>query len=157
MPGACFECGLCVSNCPAKAIKQEAFSDEKLLDDIKGDETFVFACERSAFLAEQEARRLGMGLNQKVRIQPVRCTGRIGIENIFGLLLKGARSVIVAGCHEGNCRSMDSNIFAKRRIEHTLWDLGIDSGKLNFFSIAANEPDQFKKLTSDLERKDNKP
>jgi len=151
IPEACFECGLCVSNCPAKAIRQEAFPDEKLVEEAKEAETFIFACERSAFLAGHEARRLGMDLNQKVHVQSVRCTGRIGIENMFAPLLKGAGRVIVAGCHEGNCRSMESGAFAKRRIEHTLTDLGIDTHKLSFYPVAANEPDKFKKITSDTE------
>lgn len=151
MPEACFECGLCVSNCPAKAIRQEAFSDEKLVEGAKEIDTLVFACERSAFLAGHEARRLGMDLNPRVHVQAVRCTGRIGIENMFAPLLRGARRVIVAGCHEGNCRSMESGNFAKRRIEHTLADLDIDGNKLNFYPIAANEPETFKKVTSDTE------
>jgi ferredoxin len=151
IPEACFECGLCVSNCPAKAIKQEAFPDEKLVEEAKEAETFIFACERSAFLAGHEARRLGLDLNQKVHVQSVRCTGRIGIENMLAPLLKGAGRVIVAGCHEGNCRSMESGNFAKRRIEHTITDLGMDTRKLSFYPVAANEPEKFKKITSDTE------
>ncbi len=151
IPEACFECGLCVSNCPAKAIRQEAFLDENLVEMAKETDTFIFACERSAFLARNEARRLGMEMNEKVHIQTVRCTGRIGIENMFAPILKGADRVIVAGCYEGNCRSMESGAFAKRRIEHTIADLGIDSNKLSFYPVAANEPDKFKKITSDTE------
>ncbi len=151
IPEACFECGLCVSNCPAKAIKQETFPDEKLVEEAKEAETFIFACERSALLAGHEARRLGLDLNQKVHVQSVRCTGRIGIENMLAPLLKGAGRVIVAGCHEGNCRSMESGNFAKRRIEHTITDLGMDTHKLSFYPVAANEPEKFKKITSDTE------
>ena len=148
MPEACFECGLCVSNCPAKAIQHEAFTDDKLVGEAKDFETFIFACERSAFLAGHEAKRLGMDINGNVHVQAVRCTGRIGIENMFAPLLKGARRVIVAGCHEGNCRSMESGSFAKRRIEHTIADLDIDSDKLSFYPVAANEPEKFRKIIS---------
>ena len=151
IPEACFECGLCVSNCPAKAIRQEAFTDEKLVEGPNDVDTFVFACERSAFLAGQEAERLGMGTTGKVHVQEVRCAGRIGIETMFVPLLRGAKRVIVAGCHEGNCRSMESGAFAKRRIEHTIADLGLDSDKLCFYPVAANEPEKFKKITSDTE------
>jgi heterodisulfide reductase subunit A2 len=151
IPEACFECGLCVSNCPAKAIRQEAFADENLIKEAKEAETFIFACERSAFLAGHEAQRLGLDLNQKIHVQSVRCTGRIGIENMLAPLLNGAKRVIVAGCYEGNCRSMESGNFVKRRIEHTLTDLAIDSDKLSFYPVAANEPDKFKKITSDTE------
>lgn len=146
---ACFECGLCVSNCPAKAIGQENFSDARLVEGVSEGITFVFACERSAFLAEREGHRLGLHLNEKVHIQPVRCTGRIGIENMLAPLLKGASRVIVAGCHEGNCRSVESGVFAQRRISHTLSDLGIDRDKLSFHPVAANEPAKFKEITSE--------
>ena len=146
---ACFECGLCVSNCPAKAIRQEDFSDARIVEGVNESIPFVFACERSAFLAEREGHRLGLHLNEKVHIQPVRCTGRVGIENMLEPLLKGASRVIVAGCHEGNCRSMESGVFAQRRISHTLSDLGIDRDKLSFHPVAANEPAKFKEITSD--------
>jgi heterodisulfide reductase subunit A len=149
VPEACFECGLCVSNCPAMAIKQDIFSDVKPADAFKEDTTFVFACERSAWLAEQEAHRLGLELNENIYVQPVRCTGRVGIENMLAPLLKGAARVIVAGCHEGNCRSMDSGLFAQRRISHTAAELGMDADKLNFYPVAANEPATFKDITSE--------
>jgi heterodisulfide reductase subunit A len=151
LPEACFECGLCVSNCPAKAIKQEAFSDQRLSGEGAEAKTFVFACERSAGLAADEAARLGFALGDNVRIEKVRCVGRVGLENMFAPLLHGARRVIVAGCHEGNCRSMESGTYAKMRIGHTAEDLGIGADKLSYHPVAANEPEKFRKITSDDE------
>ena len=148
---ACFECGICVSNCPAKAIRQEGFSDAKIAGEGTVAETFVFACERSAGLAAEEAARLGMANGDKVHVQKVRCAGRVGLENMFAPLLQGAKRVIVAGCHEGNCRSMDGGTYAKARIESTAKDVGIGPDKLCFHPVAANEPDTYRKIVSEEE------
>ncbi len=148
---ACFECGLCVSNCPAKAIRQEAFSDKDISGENVNADTFVFACERSAFLAAKEAERLDFKLDGKIHVLPVRCAGRVGIENMLAPLLNGAKRVVVAGCHEGNCRSMESGTYAKARVGGLAEDLKMAGDKLTYRPVAANEPDKFRKIVSDTE------
>jgi ferredoxin/coenzyme F420-reducing hydrogenase delta subunit len=141
IPQACFECGLCVSNCPPKPSGRRHFWMRNWLRrQRKLKRSFLHA---SGLHFWQEMRRgvWGWNLNRKVHVQSVRCTGRIGIENMFAPLLKGAGRVIIAGCHEGNCRSMESGNFAGKRIEHTLTDLGMDTNKLSFYPVAANEPE----------------
>ncbi len=156
VPEACFECGLCVSNCPAKAIRQEAFSDSDISGGNAVADTFVFACERSAHLAAKEAERMGIRLNDKLHVQPVACVGRVGVENMLAPLLNGAKRVILAGCHEGNCRSMESGTYAKIRVGRIAEDLKTAGDKLSYHAVAANEPDKFEKIVSDTEGKDER-
>ena len=60
-------------------------------------------------------------------------------------LLAGARRVMVAGCHPGNCRSMNSGHLAARRLEQVRSQIHIPPDELEFFPVAANEPQRLKR------------
>jgi heterodisulfide reductase subunit A-like polyferredoxin/coenzyme F420-reducing hydrogenase delta subunit len=144
-PEACFGCGLCVSSCPAKAISQEAF-DDTVLTRTDGDaHTVIFACQRSAMLAAREAARNGTGFDQKIKIQPVPCAGRVSVETLLTPLLEGARRVMIAGCHPGNCRSINSGQLAAKRLERVRGQVNLSPDELGFLPIAANEPQRLKR------------
>jgi coenzyme F420-reducing hydrogenase delta subunit/NAD-dependent dihydropyrimidine dehydrogenase PreA subunit len=139
-PEACFACGLCVSSCPAKAISQETLEDEDL-GRLDGEaHTVIFACRRSALLAVQEAEKNGANFEPQVKIQPVPCAGRVSAETMLEPLLAGARRVMVAGCHPGNCRSMTSGHLAAKRLEQVRGQVHLSTDELDFFPVAANEP-----------------
>lgn len=144
-PEACFSCGLCVSSCPAKAISQETLEDEDLGRMDGGAHTVVFACQRSALLAARAAEKNGADFDPRIKIQPVPCAGRVSAEVMLAPLLAGARRVMVAGCHPGNCRSMTSGHMAARRLELLRSQVRLTPEELDFFPVAANEPRKIKR------------
>ncbi len=144
-PDACFSCGLCVSSCPAKAIFQETVDDEDLGRTDGEAHTVIYACRRSALLAVQDAQKNGANFDPQVRIQPVPCAGRVSVENMLEPLLEGARRVMVAGCHPGNCRSMNSGNLTARRLEQVRGIVHLSPDELTFFPVAANEPQRIKR------------
>jgi heterodisulfide reductase subunit A-like polyferredoxin/coenzyme F420-reducing hydrogenase delta subunit len=151
VPEACFGCGMCVSACPVRAIsmEREDASKEILPDQFDTKETVVFACERSAALAEKEALRLGLCSMENVRIIPVACAGGVGIETVLEPLLGNVQRVIVLGCHQGNCRSGWGGSFASGRIKRAATEIGLSEEKLEYNSVAANEPEKFARIVSE--------
>jgi heterodisulfide reductase subunit A-like polyferredoxin/coenzyme F420-reducing hydrogenase delta subunit len=148
VPNACFGCGQCVSVCPAHAIQQESASREILSDESASRKTVVFACERSAALAEKEARRLGLGTMEDVQVRPVACAGSVGIETMLEPLLGDAERVVVLGCHRGNCRSGEGGILASRQIKSIATNIGLSERTLEYGCVAANEPAKFVRIVS---------
>jgi len=148
IPDACFGCGQCVSACPARAIEQSEISEEPVEGISLLKETVVFACERSAALAEKEARRLGLDSMEKVRLIPVPCAGSVGIETMLEPLLGNTERVIIIGCHQGNCRSGFGGTLASGHVRRVAQDTGISDSQLNYYSVAANEPIKLSRIIS---------
>ena len=150
-PGACWECGLCASVCPQKAITR-LFSPEAELRaavqaagrPLAGQAPVVaFLCQNSPVLALEQAGRLGLQLPANVVAIDVPCAGYISQSEVLAALNAGAERVLVAACHEGNCRSLQGSTSARGRVGQVVRDLqalGIDPSRVGFQGVAANEP-----------------
>jgi heterodisulfide reductase subunit A len=63
-------------------------------------------------------------------------------------LIQGAARVVVAACHEGNCRSMNGNVLSAARADYLIKDMKLPASKIGFHNVAANEPAKFGKIIS---------
>ncbi len=144
VPDACFGCHLCVANCPALAIESTVCPPDPVAEPAENGEVVVLACQRSAALAAGP-----LTLPDPIRLISVPCASRAGVNLILKLLINGAAKVIVAGCHEGNCRSMNGTASAQKEVAHLLDLPGITPDKVAWHSVAANETQQFARIISD--------
>jgi heterodisulfide reductase subunit A len=132
---ACMGCGICVASCPAKAISADPSAAIPAVNDVTGA-TVVFACQRSGALAAKAADIQ----DTRTQIVPVRCAGQIDEQTMLQPLADGADRVVIAACHEGNCRSMTGSRTAAARAENMAGQLGLDKTIIRHQTIAANEP-----------------
>lgn len=132
---ACTGCGICVASCPAKAISADPSGAIPAVNDVTGA-TVVFACQRSGALAAKAAGCDGT----HTQIVPVRCAGQIDEQTMLQPLADGADRVVIAACHEGNCRSMNGSRTAAARAEKMAGQIGLDKTTIRHQTIAANEP-----------------
>jgi coenzyme F420-reducing hydrogenase delta subunit/Pyruvate/2-oxoacid:ferredoxin oxidoreductase delta subunit len=142
MEDACFSCHLCVSNCPAYAIESESFTNKQLADKVK-EKMVVFACERSSALAANN-----LTLPDKIQLITLPCACRISSDMILKCLINGASKVIVSGCHEGNCRSMEGSATAGSEVGAVGRMPGIKPGMVTWEPVAANETRKFQRIIS---------
>jgi coenzyme F420-reducing hydrogenase delta subunit/Pyruvate/2-oxoacid:ferredoxin oxidoreductase delta subunit len=145
-PASCFRCGICVSECPMGAISLAppgtAANVENPLEDAAepalSGHIVAFLCARSAELARQDAR-LSASPSFKPVIVP--CAGSVRTEQILDAFAGHAGGVLVAGCHPGNCASVQGTLLARERaqaIARFLTEAGYDSQRLLFTTLAAN-------------------
>ncbi len=150
-PGACWECGLCASVCPQKAITRLSSPETKLHAAIQtagktleGEAPVVaFLCRNSPALALLRAGQLGLRLPRQVVVVEVPCAGYISPSEALAALNAGADRVIVAACHEDNCRSLQGATSACSRSKQVMDDLdalGLLHDRVTFAGVAANEP-----------------
>ncbi len=150
-PAACWECGICASVCPQKAITRLFSPEAELRAAVEAaskpieDEAPViaFLCQNSPLLALERAGRLGLHLPRQVVIIEVPCAGYISQSEVLAALSAGADRVVVAACHEDNCRSLHGSTSARDRSGQVMSDLrglGLPHERVTFAGVAANEP-----------------
>ncbi|MGL6193947.1 MAG: hydrogenase iron-sulfur subunit, partial [Thermoguttaceae bacterium] len=82
--------------------------------------------------------------------------GRIDFNLIIKAFEKGADSVLVSGCHPGDCHYTSGNYHARRRwilFRELLDTLGIDTQRINFSWISAAEGAKFQKFITEIVEK----
>jgi heterodisulfide reductase subunit A len=144
VPNACFGCHLCVVNCPALAIESASSAPDRIAAQAETGQVVVLACQRSAALAAGP-----LTLPDPVRLISVPCASSAGVHLMLKLLVNGAAKVIVAGCHDGNCRSMNGSTKARKEVSRLLALPGIPPDQVAWHSVAANEPQRFARIISD--------
>jgi heterodisulfide reductase subunit A-like polyferredoxin/coenzyme F420-reducing hydrogenase delta subunit len=156
---ACQGCGICASECPMDAIQLGDFTDDSLRTSIKdavvsakdnqkdGQPLIVaFCCKNSALEACEAATKFGHEMPQGFRMVKVPCAGKVDVEFIMKAFVEGADGVMVAACHEGNCKAERGNIYAKWRvneIQKRLEKMGLEKNRLIFTTIASNMAKEF--------------
>ena len=143
VPDACFSCHLCVSNCPAYAIESKTFTNDQIAQKIEKDKMVILACERSAALAAGS-----LTLPDHITLIPIPCACRISSDIILKALLNGASKVMISGCHEENCRSMEGSHIAEASMKQVLNIPEMDASKVVWEPIAANESKKFEHIIS---------
>jgi F420-non-reducing hydrogenase iron-sulfur subunit len=95
---------------------------------------------------------LDLRLPEEVRTFELPCTGRVNEVMLMQTLQDGVAGVIVVGCHNGNCKHLDGNLRAQKRVarvEKLLNDAGIRD---KLVGIHFTAPDEGKKLYETLHK-----
>ena len=115
----------------------------------------VFHC----VTALDEAYPPTLAITDSVELRTLKLPCSTMVRDIF--LLKafeaGADATVVFTCPEGQCRHIDGNIRAKKRVEHVrsiLDEIGLDARRLSLFNIARGDAEAaslaLRKVLSDL-------
>ena len=157
-PVACFGCGICASECPMDAIQLGEFADDDLAEAVhaaanagNSPSVVAFLCENSGFEAFETAKKAGAVFPEGLKPVRVPCAGKIDAAFIWKALAEGADGVMVAVCHEGNCRSENGNTYAAWRVEEIsrrLEAMGLDRDRVVFLNLASNMADTLEKAVA---------
>jgi len=91
-----------------------------------------------------------------VRIVRLPCTGRIDFNLIIKAFEIGADSVLVSGCHPGDCHYTSGNYHARRRwilFRELLQTLGYDLERIHFTWISAAEGHKWQQVVKEITEK----
>ena len=150
---ACAGCGTCGAECPYNAIIMSHFTDDQIYSQIEAatehdaDKKIVaFCCNWCSYAGADFAGVSRMQYPPSVRIIRTMCSGRVSRKFVERAFQRGAATVLVAGCHLGDCHYINANYQTKKRIEK-LWKkmerLGLNKDRLQLAWISAAEGERF--------------
>ena len=141
-PVACLQCGQCAAVCPVRAIRPDWAEEKDLVASLIGPGTepgvgtALLICNRAP--APDPA-----DLPTGVRVIKLVCAGRVDDLVLTGLIGRGYERILIAGCHGGNCRSLDGADKAAASADRTaglIEHLGGDRAAIRFIRLAPNQP-----------------
>ena len=150
---ACGGCGTCAAECPFDALTQKHFTDEQIFAMIDavteadaGNKIVAFCCNWCAYAGADFAGVSRMQYPASVRIIRTMCSGRVAPKFIERAFARGAASVLVAGCHPGDCHYINANYQTEKRVQR-LWkkmeQQGLNKDRLQLLWASAAEGEKF--------------
>ena len=161
----CQACGICVAECPARAIILRKPHDRRHIDEelehalksASGSKSkpliIGFCCQYGLFGTGTLAslwREGGAG----IWIVPVLCVAKLEEEHILRAFEMGAEGVFIAGCGE-QCSRENTAFWVLQRAEEVkraLSQIGLETGRLETFNLRAAEEDVTEALDNFTER-----
>ena len=154
VPESCENCGLCVSECPRRAIAATGYGVlnqiGKPLPDSDNDvfEPYLIAlcCGRSAIPAEKLSLLWGHQQPRQLSVITVPCGAGVSQDLIYQLFFNGADGVIILTCHQGNCHSEQGHqhaLHSAAQVKEFFQQTGFERDRLFVDTIAANMGAEF--------------
>jgi len=150
---ACGGCGTCAAECPFDALTQKHFTDEQLIAQVDAvtenepeKKIVAFCCNWCSYAGADFAGVNRMQYPPSARIIRTMCSGRVAPKFVERAFARGAATVLVAGCHLGDCHYINANYQTLKRVEK-LWKKmeqnGLNKERLQLLWASAAEGEKF--------------
>jgi formate dehydrogenase beta subunit len=150
----CQACGICVGECPARAIvlrkprDRMHISDElehvlKSAQESKTRPMIIGFCCQYGLFGTGRLARIWREARAGVWIVPVLCVAKVEADYILKALEKGADGVFIAGCGE-QCSREDTALWARQRVgkvRKTLKQIGLEPERVQAFALNSSGDD----------------
>jgi heterodisulfide reductase subunit A len=150
---ACGGCGTCAAECNFGALTQKHFTDEQIIAQIDAvtehdaeKKIVAFCCNWCSYAGADFAGVSRMQYPPNVRIIRTMCSGRVAPKFVERAFARGAATVLVTGCHLGDCHYINANYQTQKRVER-LWkkmeQSGLNKERLQLLWASAAEGERF--------------
>lgn len=160
----CQACGICVNECPAKAVTLKQFQDEEVIERITTaianasrsgvrPLTVVFWCSFSAYATGDFTEFVRTKCPANTGNLTIPCVARIGIIHLLKAFELGADKVFIVGCPEEYCPYKESDLWARRKVDRAkkiLDDVGLGGERLEMFNLPSVDIEQFEEVLAKI-------
>ena len=164
----CQACGVCVGECPARAISLRGEQDGPLVLEelsrvfagvtpVQSEPIVVaFHCGYGAYAAsdfKQLLRKIG---SHRVKFVKMPCVAKLEPFHLIRAFELGAEKVLICSCSQEDCQHPDVISQVEQRVDNTkkaISELGLGPERLEMYNLTATEIGQFDKVLTDFESK----
>jgi NADPH-dependent glutamate synthase beta subunit-like oxidoreductase/coenzyme F420-reducing hydrogenase delta subunit len=161
----CQACGICVAECPAKAIVlRKPFDRRQVNDELghtlksvaesKNKPLIIGFCCQYGLYGTGALANLWRGAKARVSIVPVLCIAKVETSHLISAFETGAEGVFIAGCGEQCARENTTNWVQQRvaKVRKVLEQIGLEPERLQVFALGATTEDPAEELDKFLEQ-----
>jgi formate dehydrogenase beta subunit len=161
----CQACGICVAECPAKAIvlrkpfdrrhvNEELIHIIKSATESKGKPLIIGFCCQYGLFGTSTLAGLWRGAKAGVWIVPVLCVAKVEADHILRAFEMGAEGVFVAGCGK-QCARENTTYWVQQRVEkvrNVLVPVGLEPERLQTFALGTTDEEPTEALDRFVEQ-----
>ncbi|MFC1994145.1 FAD-dependent oxidoreductase [Chloroflexota bacterium] len=163
----CQACGICVAECPAKAIvlrkpfDRRHISEEldhalKSLAKSKAEPRIIGFCCQYGLFGTGTLASLWRAPRAGIWIVPVLCIAKVEADHMLRAFEVGAEGVFIAGCGE-QCARENTAFWVRQRVEKvkkTIGQIGLESERIQTLALSTTDEDLAKKIDDFIEQVD---
>ena len=160
---ACSGCGTCGAECPFGAITMRHFTDAQIVAQIDAfserdpeRKILAFNCNWCSYAGADFAGVGRMQYPPDVRIIRTLCSGRVSTRFVERAFARGVGSVLISGCHIGDCHYIDANRQTEKRylkLRKIMEEGGLDPERLQLVWVSAAEGQRFQEKIREMKRR----
>jgi coenzyme F420-reducing hydrogenase delta subunit len=149
----CQACGVCVGECPAKAITLRKPRDRRQIDgeldhvikaagESKAKPLIVGFCCQYGLYGTGTLANLWRESKAGIWVVPVLCVGKLESEQILRAFGMGAEGVFIAGCGQEQCARENTAFWVQQRIakvRKVLTQIGMEPQRLQAVNLSGGE------------------
>ena len=139
---ACQACGICVAECPEKAIILKSGEDERIERELqallknKGSLIPVFICAYGLYSGASS--EVNLSLPKEAKVIKVLCSAKISQDHLLRAFELGAEGAFVVSCQGQTCHFTKGSFWANKRVgyvQRILKDLDFGEERLKVFNL----------------------
>lgn len=150
----CQACGICVGECPSRAIDFRSYRIDEIDDRLEAalkhgaskSSTVGFLCNYHPFNKPGED-------SPDLHLVRTSCIAKIEARHLLKAFEMGAQGVFVAGCSEADCAYQKSYYWAQQRLQavkNTLKEIGMGDDKLKLYQHNPSQPLSLEQIHADF-------
>ncbi|MBM3118671.1 MAG: FAD-dependent oxidoreductase [Chloroflexi bacterium] len=161
----CLACGICVAECPAKAIVlRKPYDRRQIVEELhhtlrsaaesKSKPFIVGFCCQYGLFGTGTLASLWREAKAGIWIVPVLCVARVEADHMLHAFEMGAEGVFIAGCGEQCARENTTSWVHQRvqKVKKTLVQIGIEYERIGSFMLSASNEEPGKELDKFIEQ-----
>jgi coenzyme F420-reducing hydrogenase delta subunit len=113
----------------------------------------AFCCHNAIYSEEDLTKRQRLPSPSNIKVIDTPCSGKIDVVYLLKAIELGADGVYVVACPEGECRFLEGNLRARKRVEYTqqlLDEIGVEKERIQMYNLSGSMKGKFLEVANEM-------